>query len=201
MIRLLVAEDQALLRGALCEILDRDSDIEVVAQCSTGDEVLHQAQRTHPDVAVMDIEMPGMDGLEAARQLASELPEIRVLILTVFGRPGYLRRAMDSGVLGFILKDAPPRELISAIKQTAAGERVIDPTLAVMALERGQSPLTDREREVLALSRTAASSKELARQLHLTEGSVRNVLSIAIQKLHAHGRAEAALIAEENGWL
>jgi len=200
-IRLLVAEDQVLLRGALCEILDRDSDIEVVAQCSTGDEVLRQAQMTHPDVAVMDIEMPGMDGLEAAKQLASELPEIRVLILTVFGRPGYLRRAMDSGVLGFILKDAPPRELISAIKQTAAGERVIDPALAVMALERGQSPLTDREREVLALSRTVATSKELAGQLHLTEGSVRNVLSIAIQKLHAHGRAEAALIAEENGWL
>lgn len=201
MIRVLVAEDQALLRGALCEILGRDPDIEVVAQCARGDDVLALAQGSLPDVAVLDIEMPGVDGLEAAGVLSENLPGIRVLMLTVFGRPGYLRRAMDKGVLGFILKDAPPRDLISAIKKTAAGERVIDPGLALTALERGQSPLTAREQEVLSLSRTVATTAELAQRLHLTEGSVRNVLSLAIQKLHARGRAQAALIAEENGWL
>jgi two-component system response regulator DesR len=201
MIRVLVAEDQALLRGAICEILARDPAIEVVAQCARGDEVLALAQEFVPDVAILDIEMPALDGIEAAGLLTANLPQVRVLVLTVFGRPGYLRRAMDNGVLGFILKDAPPRDLIAAIKKTAAGERVIDPALAVTALERGLSPLTAREQEVLSLSRTVATTAELARQLHLTEGSVRNVLSLAIQKLHAHGRAQAALIAEENGWL
>jgi two-component system response regulator DesR len=201
MIRVLVAEDQTLLRGALCEILDRDSDIEVVAQCARGDDVLALAQESLPDVAVLDIEMPGLDGLEVAGLLTVNLPQVRVLVLTVFGRPGYLRRAMDKGVLGFILKDTPPRDLIYAIKKTAAGERVIDPSLALTTLERGQSPLTAREQEVLSLSRTVATTAELARQVNLTEGSVRNVLSLAMQKLHAHSRAQAALIAEENGWL
>jgi two-component system, NarL family, response regulator DesR len=201
MIRVLVAEDQALLRGALCEILGRDPDIDIVAQCSRGDEVLAKAQASEPDVAVLDIEMPGIDGIVAAGQLASQLPSVRVLVLTVFGRPGYLRRAVDNGVLGFILKDAPPQDLISAIKKTAAGQRVIDPDLAIRALDRGQSPLTAREQEVLSLSRTVTTTTELARLLHLGEGTVRNVLSIAMQKLHAHGRAQAAAIAEENGWL
>ncbi len=201
MIRVLVAEDQVLLRSALCEILSRDPDVTVVAECGRGDEVVAAAREAHPDVAVLDIEMPGLDGLEAAGQLAAALPEVRVLMLTVFGRPGYLRRAMDNGALGFILKDAPPGELLVAIKRTAAGERVVDPDLAVAALERGSSPLTAREREVLALSRTVPGTGDLARQLHLTEGSVRNHLSLAMQKLHAQGRAQAARVAEENGWL
>jgi len=200
-IRVLVAEDQALLRGALCEILDRDPDLMVVAQCSRGDEVLDQARHHAPDVALLDIEMPGSSGLEAAEELVHHLPAVRILVLTVFGRPGYVHRAVDAGALGFLLKDAPPVELIRAIKRTAAGERVIDPALALNALERGRNPLTEREREVLALSRTEPNTAELASALHLTEGSVRNIISMSIQKLHANGRAQAALIAEENGWL
>ncbi|MFA7266974.1 MAG: response regulator transcription factor [Candidatus Nanopelagicales bacterium] len=201
MIRVLVAEDQALLRGALCEILGRDSQIDVVAACATGSEVIQTARHTHPDVAVLDIEMPGIDGLEAARQLSIECPEVKVLMLTVFGRPGYLRRAISNGALGFILKDAPPATLIDAIKRTAAGERIVDPDLAVSALEHGQSPLTARETEVLALSRTVTSSAALASQLHLSEGTVRNLLSSVNQKLHATSRAQAAQIAESHGWL
>lgn len=201
MIRVLVAEDQALLRGALCEILGRDSELEVVAACATGTEVLPTARHTHPNVAVLDIEMPGIDGLEAARQLSVECPEVRVLMLTVFGRPGYLRRAISNGALGFILKDAPPATLIDAIKRTAAGERIVDPDLAVAALEQGDSPLTPRETEVLALSRTISSSAALASHLHLSEGTVRNLLSSVNQKLNAESRAQAAQIAESHGWL
>ena len=201
MIRVLVAEDQALLRGALCEILGRDAEIDVVAECARGDEVLASARETTPNVAVMDIDMPGIDGLEAAKLLSQQLPDVRILMLTVFGRPGYLRRAMANGALGFILKDAPPADLIDAIKRTAAGERVVDRNLAVAALERGDSPLTPREQEVLSLSRTVTSTTDLAEQLHLTDGTVRNTLSIAMQKLNAKSRAQAAQIAEANGWL
>jgi two-component system response regulator DesR len=201
MITVLVAEDQALLRGALCEILSRDAEIEVIAQCANGAEVLPAARRRLPQVAVLDIEMPEMDGLEAARLLALEFPDIKILMLTVFGRPGYLRRAIDNGALGFVLKDAPPARLIDAIKRTAAGERVVDPDLAVSALERGDSPLTSRETQVLALSRTVTSSSELAGRLHLSQGTVRNVLSAAMQKLEATSRSQAAQIAESHGWL
>lgn len=201
MIRVLIAEDQALLREALRDVLSRADDIEVVATCERGDEVLHAAKEAKPDVALLDIELPGIDGLAAAAQLHAAMDTCRILMLTVFGRPGYLRRALDSGALGFVLKDTPPAELISAIRRTAAGERVIDGDLAVAALDHGRSPLTDRERDVLAMSREVAVTGEIAERLHLSEGTVRNYLSAAIQKLNAGSRAEAARLAEEHGWL
>jgi len=201
MIRVLIAEDQAMIRGALAALLAREPDIEVVARVERGDVVVEEALRTNPDVALLDIEMPGQDGITAAAALRGKLPSCRVLILTIFGRPGYLRRAVDSGVAGFLLKDAPPEELAAAVRKAAAGEKVIDSKLAVAALEEGSSPLTPRERDVLALSVRGATVDEVARQLHLTRGTVRNHLSIAIQKLHARNRVEAARIAEEKGWL
>ncbi|HXI96130.1 MAG TPA: response regulator transcription factor [Candidatus Acidoferrum sp.] len=201
MIRVLIAEDQAMIRGALAALLSTEADIEVVAQVERGDRVVEEALRTKPDVALLDIEMPGKDGITAAAELRAELPACRVLILTVFGRPGYLRRAVDAGVSGFLLKDAPPDELASAIRRTAKGEKVIDSQLAHAALSEGSSPLTPRERDVLAMSVRGASVEEVARSLHLTNGTVRNHLSIAIQKLNAKNRVEAARIAEEKGWL
>jgi two-component system response regulator DesR len=201
LIRVLIAEDQAMIRGALAALLATEPDIEVVAQVERGDRVVEEALRTKPDVALLDIEMPGKDGITAAAELRAQLPSCRVLILTVFGRPGYLRRAVDAGVSGFLLKDAPPDELASAIRRTAKGEKVIDSQLAHAALSEGTSPLTLRERDVLAMSVRGASVEEVARSLHLTNGTVRNHLSIAIQKLNAHNRTEAARIAEEKGWL
>jgi two-component system response regulator DesR len=201
LIRVLIAEDQAMIRGALAALLAIEADIEVVAQVDRGDRVLEAALRTTPDVALLDIEMPGQDGITAAAELRAKLPTCRVLILTVFGRPGYLRRAVDAGVSGFLLKDAPPDELASAIRRTAKGEKVIDSQLAHAALSEGSSPLTPRERDVLAMSVRGASVEDVARSLHLTNGTVRNHLSIAIQKLNAHNRVEAARIAEEKGWL
>ena len=201
MIRVLIAEDQAMIRGALAALLSTETDIEVVAQVERGDRVVEEALRTKPDVALLDIEMPGKDGITAAAELRAQLPACRVLILTVFGRPGYLRRAVDAGVSGFLLKDAPPDELASAIRRTAKGEKVIDSQLAHAALSEGSSPLTPRERDVLAMSVRGASVEEVARSLHLTNGTVRNHLSIAIQKLNAKNRVEAARIAEEKGWL
>lgn len=201
MIRVLIAEDQAMIRGALAALLAREQDIEVVARVERGDAVIEEALRTDPDVALLDIEMPGQDGITAAAGLREKLPSCRVLILTIFGRPGYLRRAVDSGVAGFLLKDAPPEELAAAVRKAAAGEKVIDSKLAVAALQEGSSPLTPRERDVLALSVRGATVDEVARQLHLTRGTVRNHLSIAIQKLRARNRVEAARMAEEKGWL
>jgi two-component system, NarL family, response regulator DesR len=201
LIRVLIAEDQAMIRGALAALLATEPDIEVVAQVERGDRVVEEALRFKPDVALLDIEMPGQDGITAAADLRAKLPSCRVLILTVFGRPGYLRRAVDAGVSGFLLKDAPPDELASAIRRTAKGEKVIDAQLAHAALSEGSSPLTPRERDVLAMSVRGASVEEVARSLHLTNGTVRNHLSIAIQKLNAHNRVEAARIAEEKGWL
>jgi two-component system response regulator DesR len=201
LIRVLIAEDQAMILGALAALLATEPDIEVVAQVDRGDRVVEEALRTKPDVALLDIEMPGKDGITAAAELRAQLPGCRVLILTVFGRPGYLRRAVDAGVSGFMLKDAPPDELASAIRRTSKGERVIDQQLAVAALSEGSSPLTSRERDVLSMSVRGASVQEVARSLHLTNGTVRNHLSIAIQKLNARNRVEAARIAEEKGWL
>jgi two-component system response regulator DesR len=200
-IKVLLAEDQAMIRGALAALLAAEDDIEVVAQVERGDRVLEEAMRTTPDVALLDIEMPGKDGIAAAGDLHDNLPGCRVLILTVFGRPGYLRKAVDAGVTGFLLKDAPPAELAAAIRRTARGEKVVDPELALAALSEGSSPLTPRERDVLAMSVRGASVEEVARSLHLTNGTVRNHLSIAIQKLNARNRLEAARIAEEKGWL
>jgi len=201
MIRILLAEDQAMVRGALVALLSLEADMEIVAEVARGDEVLAAALAAKPDVALLDIEMPGCDGLTAAAQVHAQLPACRILILTTFGRPGYLRRAMESGVVGFLLKDAPAAQLSSAIRRAMAGERVVDPTLAVSALSDGVSPLTDRERDVLAAAAHGASIAEIAASLYLSEGTVRNYLSVAMQKLNAHNRIEAAHIAEEKGWL
>jgi two-component system response regulator DesR len=201
MIRVLLAEDQGIVRGALAALLSLEPDITVVAEVSRGDEVLAAAQETRPDVALLDIEMPGLSGLEAAVLLHEKLPACRVLILTTFGRPGYLRRAMDSGAVGFLVKDAPAHRLADAIRRAAAGERVVDPELAVAALSVGSNPLTDRERAVLRAAARGHRLAEIARSLHLSEGTVRNYLSAAIQKLDARNSKEASFIAEQNGWL
>jgi two-component system response regulator DesR len=201
MIRILLAEDQAMVRGALVALLSLEADMEIVAEVARGDGVLAAALAAQPDVALLDIEMPGCDGLTAAAQVHAQLPTCRILMLTTFGRPGYLRRAMESGVVGFLLKDAPAAQLSSAIRRAMAGERVVDPMLAVSALSDGVSPLTDRERDVLAAAAHGASIAEIAASLYLSEGTVRNYLSVAMQKLNAHNRIEAAHIAEEKGWL
>jgi two-component system response regulator DesR len=201
MIRVLIAEDQAMVRGALAALLTLEGDIEIVAQVARGDEVLAAAEASHPDIALLDIEMPGSDGLTAAGTLHAHLPVCHVLILTTFGRPGYLRRALESGVAGFLLKDAPAAELAAAIRRVMAGERVVDPQLALSALSEGNNPLTERERAVLAVASSGASITEIAARLYLSEGTVRNYLSVTIQKLHASNRMEAARIAESKGWL
>jgi two-component system, NarL family, response regulator DesR len=201
MIRVLLAEDQAMVRGALAALLSLEGDIEIIAEVGRGDEVVTVALATKPDAALLDIEMPGCDGITAAAALHTQLPSCRVLILTTFGRPGYLRRAMESGVVGFLLKDAPSAQLATAIRRAVAGERIVDPTLAMAALSEGNNPLTERERDVLAAATGGASIAEIAASLFLTEGTVRNYLSVAIQKLGARNRIEAAHIAEQKGWL
>jgi two-component system, NarL family, response regulator DesR len=200
-IRVLIAEDQGMVRGALASLLALEPDIEVVAQVPRGDEVTAAAQAAAPDVALLDIEMPGATGLEAAEELRRELPACRVLILTTFGRPGYLRRAMEGGAAGFLLKDAPASELAGAIRRAMAGERIVDPGLAADALSQGESPLTPREHEVLAASREHVTVADLAAALFLSPGTVRNHLSSVVQKLDARNRAEAIQRAEEHGWL
>lgn len=201
MIRVLLAEDQAMVRGALAALLTLQGDIEIVAEVGRGDEVVTVALATLPDVALLDIEMPGCDGISAAAVLHTKLPSCRVLILTTFGRPGYLRKAMESGVVGFLLKDAPADQLATAIRRVVAGERVVDPSLAMAALSEGNNPLTERERAVLVAATRGASIAEIAASLFLSEGTVRNYLSVAIQKLGARNRIEAARTAEEKGWL
>jgi two-component system response regulator DesR len=201
MIRVLLAEDQAMVRGALAALLSREQDIEVVAEVARGDEVVQAALASQPDVALLDIEMPGGDGLAAAQGLQKALPSCRSVILTTFGRSGYLRRAMESGAVGFLLKDAPAAELAIALRRVMAGERVVDPELALSALSEGNNPLTTREREVLSASLFGASLAEIAARLILSEGTVRNHLSTAMQKLGAQNRMEAARLAEQKGWL
>jgi two-component system response regulator DesR len=200
MIRVLIAEDQAMVRGALASLLSLEDDIEVVAEVERGDLVLGAAREANADVALLDIEMPGMDGIAAAAQLTAELPQTRTLILTTFGRPGYLRRALDNGASGFLLKDAPAEQLGDAIREIHAGRRVIDPNLAAAAIADGVSPLTEREHDVLAAATTHRTAAAIAASLYLSEGTVRNYLSAAIQKLGAHDRADAVRIAEEKGW-
>lgn len=201
MIRVLLAEDQAMVRGALAALLRLEEDIVVVAEAARGDMVVPTALAARPDVALVDIEMPGGDGLTAARALRDQLPSCRIVILTTFGRSGYLRRAMASGAVGFLLKDAPAAELAAAIRRVVAGERVVDPDLALAALSAGDNPLTDRERDVLAAALDGASIADLAARLALSEGTVRNHLSAAIQKLGVRNRLEAARRAEAQGWL
>ena len=200
-IRVLIAEDQGLVRGALAALLGLEGDIEVVAEVGRGDEVVARALETSPDVALLDIEMPGLNGLAAAAQLRRAVPECHVLILTTFGRPGYVRRAMDAGASGFLLKDAPVTELASAIRSAAAGGRVVDPTLAIEALSEGSNPLSEREREVLAATFDRATIADIAERLSISEGTVRNHLSVAIQKVGARNRGEAARIALDKGWI
>ena len=201
MIRILLAEDQAMVRGALAALLTFEGDIEIVAEVGRGDEVVDAALKTRPDVALLDIEMPGCDGLTAAADLRTQLPSCRTLILTTFGRPGYLKRAMESGVAGFLLKDAPSAELAAVIRRAVAGERVVDPTLAMAALSEGHNPLTERERAVLLASSHGASIAEISNTLYLSSGTVRNYLSSAMQKLNTRTRLEATVKAAQKGWL
>ncbi len=201
MIRVLLAEDQAMVRGALAALLNREQDISIVADVARGDEVVAAALKNMPDVVLLDIEMPGITGIEAAGELHTQLPGCKVLILTTFGRPGYLRRALEQGVAGFLVKDAPAAELATAIRRAVAGERIVDPLLAASALSEGDNPLTEREQNVLKLVLHGSSNVEIAAALVLTEGTVRNYLSTAMQKLHASTRIEAAMRAEQKGWL
>ncbi len=201
MIRILLADDQTLVRGALAAMLGLESDMEVVAEVGTGDDVLPAAQRTSPDVALLDVQMPGKDGLTAAAELRAVMPACKVVMCTTFGRPGYLSRALAAGAAGFVVKDAPPEQLVEAVRRVHAGLRVVDPSLAAESLATGQSPLTLREREVLAESSDGGTIADIARSLHLSEGTVRNHLSSAIGKTGARTRAEAARLAEERGWL
>jgi two-component system, NarL family, response regulator DesR len=201
MIRVLLAEEQAMVRGALSALLKLEEDIEVVAEVGRGDEVISVARSVQPDIALLDIEMPGGGGLPAAQTLRECLPSCRVVILTTFGRSGYLRKAIESGAVGFLLKDAPADDLPDAIRRVMKGERVVDPELALAALSEGNNPLTNREREVLSVALTGASLGDIAAQLCLSEGTVRNHLSIAMQKLGARNRLEAARRAEQKGWL
>lgn len=201
MIRVVIAEDQSMVRGALVALLSLETDIEVVADVESGEEAVDAVRRVKPDVALLDIEMPGIDGIAAAREIHAASPNCKVMILTTFGRPGYLRGAMDAGAVGFLVKDAPASELADAIRRAMRGERVIDPELAMAALSGGPNPLTDRQREVLRMSLGGASIAEMASALFLSEGTVRNYLSEAISKLDARNRVDAARIAEERGWL
>jgi two-component system, NarL family, response regulator DesR len=203
MIRVLLAEDQVMIREALAALLSFEDDIEVVAQVGRGDEVTGAAKDTKPDVALLDIEMPGADGLTAAAALRRACPDIKVIILTTFGRPGYLRRAMESGASGFIVKDSPADKLVRTIRDVLAGQRVIDPDLAAAALAEGASPLTPREKDVLAAAarEEGATLAQIAAALYLSEGTVRNYLSSCIQKTGARNRAEAIRVAQARGWL
>ena len=201
MIRVLIAEDQGMVRGALASLLALEDDIEVVAEVGRGDHVLTAARAHGVDVALLDIEMPGLDGIAAAGELAREFPGTRTLILTTFGRPGYLRRAVENGAAGFLLKDAPADRLADAIREVHAGGRVIDSGLAAAAIADGVSPLTEREHDVLVAATGHETAAEIAGQLYLSEGTVRNYLSSAIQKLGARNRAEAVAIARDKGWL
>ncbi len=201
MIRILLADDQALVRGALAALLDLETDIEVVAQVGRGDEVLAAARSAQAEVCLLDIEMPGLTGLEVAEQLRAELPAVRSLIVTTFGRPGYVRRALDAGAAGFLVKDTPARELADAVRRVHAGLRVVDPDLATESLMSGPSPLTRREAEILLLAIDGSPVAAIAARARLSAGTVRNHLSAAIGKTGASTRAEAARVARSNGWI
>jgi two-component system response regulator DesR len=201
LIKVLLAEDQGMMRGALALLLNLEDDFEVVGQVSAGDQILPTAREVRPDVAVLDIEMPGRSGLDAAAELHAELPDCKILIVTTFGRPGYLRRAMEAGASGFLVKDGPVEELARAIRRVLAGERVVDPELATAALSAGPNPLTSRERDVLAAAVDGSTIADIAGRLHLSESTVRNYLSAAIGKTGSRNRIEAVRAARHNGWL
>ena len=201
MIRLLLADDQALVRGAMAALLDMESDLTVVAEVGRGDEVVAAVRDHDVDVALLDVEMPGIDGVAAARELHRLVPSCRVLMVTTFGRAGYLRQAMAAGAGGFIVKDTPARQLADAVRRVHQGLRVVDPALAAQSLAQGDSPLTEREADVLRAARDGGTVADIARELHLSEGTVRNHLSSAIGKTGARTRAEAVRLAVDNGWL
>ncbi|MEU6848815.1 response regulator transcription factor [Actinacidiphila alni] len=199
--RVLLAEDQGMMRGALALLLNLEDDMEVVAQVSAGDRIVAEALEARPDVALLDIELPGRSGLDAAAELRKVLPECQVLILTTFGRPGYLRRAMEAGAAGFLVKDGPVEELADAVRRVLRGERVIDPALAAAALSAGPSPLTPREQDVLNAAADGATVADIAARVFLSESTVRNYLSAAIGKTGTRNRMEAVRHARQNGWL
>ena len=200
-IRLLLADDQALVRGALSALLGLEPDLEVVAEVGSGDEVVAAVLTHRPDVALLDVEMPGMDGITAAAEVRRAAPDTRVLIVTTFGRPGYLRRALQAGASGFVVKDTPAAQLADAVRRVHQGLRVVDPALAMDSLSLGESPLTERETEVLRAASDGAAVATIAGRVHLSPGTVRNHLSAAIGKTGAANRSEAVLIATANGWL
>jgi len=200
-IRLLLADDQALVRGAIAALLELEPDLHVVAQVGRGDDVLDAVRTSNAQVALLDVEMPGMDGLAVARQLRQLHPQCRSLIVTTFGRPGYLRRAMEAGASGFVVKDTPASQLADAVRRVANGLKVVDPALAAESLASGNSPLTDRETEVLRVVQRGGSVTDIARELHLSAGTVRNHLSNAIGKIGARNRSDAAAAAAAQGWL
>lgn len=200
-IRVLLADDQAMVRGALVALLALEADIEVVADVGRGDEVVAAARESAAQVCLLDIEMPGLDGIEAAAALRDELPDCRTLIVTTFGRPGYLRRALEAGATGFVVKDTPAKQLAEAVRRVHAGLRVIDPELATESLLGGPNPLTEREREVLRESLDGTPVAAIANRVHLSPGTVRNYLSSAIGKTGTTTRVEAARAAQQRGWL
>lgn len=200
-IRLLIADDQAMVRGALAALLDLENDLEVVGQVGRGDEVVDACREHRPEVVLMDVEMPGMDGIAASAALRRAMPEVRVLVVTTFGRPGFLRRAMQAGVQGFVVKDTPATQLADAVRCVNEGLRVVDPQLAADSLAFGESPLTAREAEVLKAASDGGTVADIARSVHLSEGTVRNHLSSIIGKTGGRTRADALRIADENGWL
>ena len=201
MIRLLLADDQALVRGAMAALLGMEPDLTVVAEVGRGDEVVAAVRGHGVDVALLDVEMPGLDGVAAARELRREVPGCQVLMVTTFGRAGYLRQAMAAGASGFVVKDTPARQLADVVRRVHAGLRVVDPALAAQSLVAGDSPLTERECDVLRSARAGGTVADIARELRLSEGTVRNHLSSVIGKTGARTRAEAVRLAVDNGWL
>lgn len=201
MTTLLIADDQTMVREALAALLGMESDFEVIAQCVRGDEVLPAIRHRPPDVALLDVDMPGLDGLEVAAALAEEFPQVKVVIVTTYGRPGWVKRALDAGVSGFMVKDAPVDRFAEGIRRVMAGLQVIDPELVVESTVHGRSPLTERETEVLRAAADGGSVSEIASVLFISSGTVRNRLSAGIGKTAARNRADAVRIARDNGWL
>jgi two-component system, NarL family, response regulator DesR len=200
-LRILLAEDVAMVRGALVALIELEPDMKVVSAIERGDDIVPQALAHVPDVAIVDIDLPGMDGLTAAGQLRKQLPSCQTLILTSLCRKGNLRRALSAHVSGYLLKDAPPEELAKAIRAVVAGQRVIDPQLALSAWESDANPLSPREHEILRIAATGAQAIEIADSLHLSPGTVRNYLTTIVSKLNARNRLDAVRSALEAGWL